>query len=397
MTCRERTTCRLCGGAVETKLKLPDTPLANELEEVGSEPSTERFPLELRQCVECGHVQLGHVVDPQRLFGDYSYASGVSASFLDHFAEYARTVSALLPSGGLVVEIGSNDGTLLAAFEDLGHSVIGIEPSLRLSCVAPVRTATGFFSAEMAATIRLGGPADCIVANNVLAHIDDLDEVMRGVNILLKPDGLFVFEVQYLPAMIQRGTFDMIYHEHLDYHHVSPLVRFLAKHGFQLFDVERVNTHGGSIRCFARAKSEAPQISSRMMRILALEELHPPDPRRIEKTIELARASFLAFSKKVHGGVAGYGSPAKLTTLTYALGGLLRHVGFVVDDNRLKQDRLTPGKRWPILPIEELVKRQPRYCVLFAWNVADDCIKRARAAGYTGEFIVPLPMPRVVI
>lgn len=395
MTCRERTTCRLCSGVVETKLKLPDTPLANELEEVGSEPSTERFPLELRQCVACGHVQLGHVVDQKRLFGDYAYASGVSASFRAHFAEYAQTVSSMMSGPGLVVEIGSNDGTLLAAFESHGHRVIGVEPSARLT--SPVETIRAFFTPELAATIRLSAAADCIVANNVLAHIDDLDEVMRGVKILLRPDGLFVFEVQYLPAMIQRGTFDMIYHEHLDYHHVETLLRFLRKHDFALLDVERVNTHGGSIRCIAKRDCELSTMTPRLCRMLALEGMHPPDPRRIERTIERARESFLALSENVGGSVAGYGAPAKLTTLTYALGGLLRHVEFVVDDNPLKQGRLTPGKRWPILPVEELVKRQPRYCVLFAWNVADDCIKRARAAGYTGEFIVPLPTPRVVL
>lgn len=397
-----RPNCRLCDSPVEHTLRLPDTPLANELTSFTDDP-VELFPLELKRCVACRHVQLGHVVSPERLYGHYSYATGVSESFRKHFFEYASTLSSIVPPGGLVVEIGSNDGTLLREFKDRGYSVHGIEPSSALAWKAIsknlVPTFPMFFTSTYARTLACRSEqADCVIANNVLAHIDDLDDVMHGVSILLKPGGLFVFEVQYLGDMLKHGLFDMIYHEHLDYHHLTPLVPFLARHDLDLYDVERVPTHGGSIRCFARKVGPSGLCgqASRAREMLAEEAAIPPDAlslgMRVAIAVAIARDCFKFLN--LPGRIAGYGAPAKLTTLAYACG--IDGLQYVVDDNPMKQGKYTPGKHWPIVPSSRLAEDPVDYLVLFAWNVAEECMKRARAAGFRGKFVIPLPVPTIV-
>ncbi len=216
----ERKTCRLCDAPVALALALKPSPLANRYT---SEPETqERYPLDLMQCTGCGHAQLGAVVSPAVLYADYRYRSGTSEAFRAHLEALARELSAV--RSGFVVEIGSNDGTLLKAFEALGHPTLGVDPAGTYNCLPEC-----FSAAMVPEIIDAFGQPEIIVANNVLAHIDDLRGTLKAIKALLSPTGIFVFEVQYLPDLISGQRFDLIYHEHLDYHHFYPLRLFLER------------------------------------------------------------------------------------------------------------------------------------------------------------------------
>ena len=253
---RRRDTCRLCGeGDLVSVLELTPTPPANAF--VGEDAlGTEQpcYPLDVYFCAGCGHVQLLDVVDPRLLFEDYVYVSGTSPHFVKHFEDYAESVIGRFkpPPGSLVVDIGSNDGTLLSAFRSRGMEVLGVDPARDIAARATqagTETMAAFFTPNLAAEILgVRGPARIVTANNVFAHADDLSGIARGLTTLLAPAGVFVFEVSYLADVIANTLFDTIYHEHLAYHSLKPLVGFFAAAGMELFAAERVASHGGSLR-----------------------------------------------------------------------------------------------------------------------------------------------------
>jgi len=396
----ERTTCRLCESArVSTVLKLPNTPLANEFpREPGLEQET--FPLYLALCASCGHVQLPVVVDPERLFRDYVYVSGTSPVFVDHFRRYAASAiaSAELKPGDLVVEIGSNDGTLLRFFKEAGMKVQGIDPAYEIAERATksgIPTWASFFDHSARRTIEaLYGKAKLIVANNVFAHADDLAGIAKNVRKLLLPEGQFVFEVSYLGDVVEKTLFDTIYHEHLSYHSLTPLVQFLHKCGLWVYDAERVDTHGGSLRVtavpipelFSSLKPPVCVVSPRAVRLILEEaerELHVAATyKRMQD--EIAEEAINLYGKlraiKERGGqIAGYGAPAKATTLirTFEIEGLL---DFVVDDSVHKQGRWLPGGKIPVLSSHAIAERKPTHVVVLAWNFLDSI--RAKLADF---------------
>jgi SAM-dependent methyltransferase len=252
---RVRTDCRLCGGPLATRLALGNTPLANELVD-RQDAEQDTFPLYLAQCAICQHVQLPVVVNPERLFQrGYVYQSGTSPEFVKYLQAFARDVQPAR-AGGFVLEVASNDGCLLAEYQRLGFSVLGIDPAHNAADVAEARrvpTIRAFFGHATLANWNLAGrKADLVIALNVMAHIDDLSDVLIGICALLSDDGKFVMEVGYLPDMISRGVWRVCYHEHLSYHHIAPLVNFFASHGLEIVDAHRVPTQGGSIRVFSQ-------------------------------------------------------------------------------------------------------------------------------------------------
>ncbi len=399
---RTRDTCRLCGaGDLETVLRLAPTPPANEFVRA-EDPPQELIPLYLARCPSCSHVQLPVVVDPDRLFSHYVYVSGTSPSFVQHFERYAAQCLALrkdgdpwVRRGDFVVEIGSNDGTLLRAFKELGDcNVLGVDPAVDIADRATqsgIPTWPHFFGEEMVPVIlHHGGPAALVVANNVFAHADDLEGMARAVKALLDPErGRFVFEVQYLVDLVSKNLFDMVYHEHLSYHSLAPLMGFFTRLGMTLVDAERVDTHGGSIRCVVVPRPDE-RISMRLIGLLQVElaVLHEEaftdmDAKILARGIELSIA--LAFEK---GTIAGYGAPAKLTTLAHQFKLDGSKIAYVVDDSPWKNGLLTPGYRIPVVARAE---PWPDAFVLFAWNFAEPIAAKLRAAGYTGRIVVPLP------
>ncbi len=247
------------------------------------------FPLDLYQCGTCGHVQLLDVVNPDILFGDYTYTTSVSLELTEHFCRYAAEMVERtgMPAGSLVVEIGSNDGTLLQFFKDAGMRVLGVDAA---SGIATQATASGiptlptYFTADLARQIRRDhGPAALVAANNVFAHADDLGGVADGVRELLVDDGMFVFEVSYLVDIVEKMLFDTVYHEHLCYHSIKPFQRFFRRHGLELFDVQRIASKGGSIRCFvqhAGGPRAIDPVVEELVRLEAQMGLDNPSPFR---------------------------------------------------------------------------------------------------------------------
>lgn len=402
-----RTTCRLCDGKDLAKvLTLTPTPLANAVvsqHERGLEQR--RYPIELWLCRGCAHVQLLDVVNPRSLYDHYVYVSGTSPVFVRHFEAYSSYVCERFPPppDGLVVDIGSNDGTLLRFFQRAGNRVLGIDPAKEISEAtrrSGIAVLTEFFTPELAHRVAgEHGRADVITANNVIAHIDDLDAVVRGVSQLLAPGGVFVFEVSYLVDLLEKTLFDTIYHEHLDYHTIEPLVPFFAERGLELIEAIRVDTHGGSVRGVVQRAGGPYKVGASVGEAVAnerkLKVREESTYRAFEGHIkdlgeELVR--LLRELKSKGKRVAGFGAPAKATTLLYELGIEPDMIDFIVDDSPLKQGRYTPGMHIPILPAQTLYDRRPDYVLVLAWNFAEPIIaKHAAFRDGGGHFIVPVP------
>jgi SAM-dependent methyltransferase len=407
-----RDTCRLCGSKHLTEVvRLAPTPPANAFVPAAElDKEQERFPLDVFFCEDCAHVQLLDVVDPRILFEHYVYVSGTSPVFVKHFEDYAGFVMERFEpaSGGLVLDIGSNDGTLLSFFQKAGMRVLGIDPAQEISAEATSRgipTICGFFGADKGAEIAAEhGKAEVITANNVFAHIDDLSGVVDGVRGLLSPDGVFVFEVSYLVDVFEKTLFDTIYHEHLDYHSVKPLVRFFAAKGMELIEAVRVDSHGGSLRAIAQLKGGRHKVGSSVGALVALEENLGLDKAatlaKFAADIEALGAELNAVLKglKAEGKrIGAFGAPAKATTLMYHFGIGPDLVDFIIDDSPLKQGLYSPGMHIPVVSSAEGFAKQPDYLVILAWNFAAPIIARNaafREAG--GKFIIPIPKVEVV-
>lgn len=405
--CHRRTTCRLCGGPdLEPALSLTPTPPANAF--VAPDRATSEqpaYPLDVFLCRGCAHVQLLDVVDPAVLFENYVYVSGTSPVFVRHFQEYASDVVRRHqpPAGGLVVDIGSNDGTLLGFFKDAGFNVLGIDPARKIAEAATkngIETRADFFSPKLAQRIvSERGPASVITANNVFAHADDLAGIADGIRTLLAPGGVFVFEVSYLVDVFEKTLFDTIYHEHLAYHTVKPLVPFFRAHGLELTAAERVPSHGGSLRGFVRhgqgPGSRAPSIAD----LIALEEKRGLDRaegfqvfgRRING-LRTQLTTLLHRLKAAGKSIAGFGAPAKATTLLHHFGIGPDQLDFIADDSPWKQGLLSPGLHIPVLPSSAIYESRPDYLLLLAWNFAEPIMGKHGAFSESGgRFIVPLP------
>ena len=410
--CRRRATCRLCdSGDLSLVLSLTPTPPANAFVTADAlNAPQECFPLDLSLCGECGHLQLLHVVDPDVLFADYVYVSGTSPSFVAHFEDYAASVIKAYqpPPGALVVDIGSNDGTLLGFFQQAGMAVQGIDPARDIAKAASevgIETLNAFFDAALAVQIReKKGAAAVVTANNVFAHIDDLASMVAGVRTLLDDDGVFVFEVSYLTDVLEKTLFDTIYHEHLSYHTVAPLVSFFAANGMELITADRVDTHGGSLRGVAQLAGGARAVASSVAACLELEDRlglgRPGTFHDFAQRINVLKTSLrdlLAGLKAEGRSIAGYGAPAKATTLMYHFGLSPDIIDFIVDDSPLKQGLYSPGLHVPVLPSGAIAEHRPDYLLILAWNFAQPIMANNSAfheAG--GRFIIPVPELEVV-
>jgi SAM-dependent methyltransferase len=407
MHSHRRTACRLCGNArLACVLSLTPTPPANALVPASAlEERQDTYPLDVHLCGDCGHLQLLDVIDARVLFENYLYVSGTSSIMVAHLRDYAaRVIERLsLKPGDLVVEIGSNDGTLLGFFQRAGMRVLGVDPAREIAMQATesgIETLADFFTPALAARIREShGPATAICANNVFAHIDDLKGVIRGVRNLLAPDGLFIFEVSYLLDVYEKRLFDTIYHEHLDYHRVEPLRRFFRENGMAFVDAQRVSMQGGSLRGFAKVANGSGEVGAAVDELQALERAaglaNPETFRRFAAQIDRRRVELTALLKclKADGKtVAGYGAAAKSTTLMNQFGLGRDFIEFIVDDNPLKQGLYSPGLHVPVLPANALYERRPDYVVVLAWNFAEEII--AAHVAFTqagGRFVIPLP------
>ncbi|HEV2248905.1 MAG TPA: class I SAM-dependent methyltransferase [Candidatus Limnocylindria bacterium] len=402
------TACRICGSDdLDVFLDLGTTPLANAF--VAPERITEpepRFPLEVMRCLVCGLAQLSVVVAPEVMFQNYLYASSASAPMLAHFDALAEDlVARFAPRDSLVVEIGSNDGVLLRPLKERGVRALGIEPAsniARLANEAGLETWNAFFSYDAAAEVREErGRARVVVANNVVAHIDALAEVARAIEHLLDNDGVFVAEVPYLADLLDHVEYDTVYHEHLSYFHLAPLQRLFADVGMELFDVRRLEIHGGSVRVFAGRRGRHP-------RTRQLEELVTSEARLARDDI------FRGFAKRVDDSrgalrtmldrlgkegrsIAALGATAKGNTLLNYCGIGPQTIAFIADSTPLKQGLLTPGTHIPVRAEHALDDERPNCALLLAWNYADAIMRRhAEYISSGGRFIHPIPLARLL-
>jgi len=407
-----RDTCRLCGAAdLAVILRLEPTPPGDHYVTADAlDVPQPAYPMTLVMCRQCGLAQLPDVVDPEILYRDYIYNTSISLGLVRHFDDYAASVLArVAPApGSLVVDIGSNDGTLLRAFKTRGMRVLGVDPArgvARTATEAGLETMNAFFDAELAAGIRRDrGPAAIVTANNVFANVDDLDDFVAGVRRLLAPDGVFVFETGYFPDLVRQSIIDNIYQEHLSYYSVKPLQRFFPTHGMALAAVEHEPTKGGSIRGFVRrSDADGRMPEGALAGLMADEEAggfdRPEMLRAFSQRTETLRDNLAALVGDLRARgrtLAGYGASVGVTTLLYYFN-LGTALSFLVDDNPVRHGRFTPGHHLPVLPSDALYERRPDDVLLLAWRYADPILKRHaayREAG--GRFILPLPEISIV-
>ncbi len=402
--------CRSCGHQELTKiLDLGKTPLADRLltEETVSAPEP-TAPLDLVFCENCGLVQILATVAPEVLFcQDYPYYSSVSPYLMKHFGDSAKSIIAKrnLDQESLVIEAASNDGYMLRHFKEAGVRVLGIDPAEGPASKAKdqgIETLNTFFSKELASTLTQNHQqADVFLANNVLAHVPDLNGFVAGIRLVLKDGGVAVIEAPYLLDLVQKLEFDTIYHQHLCYFSVTALVSLFPRHGLFLNSVEKTPIHGGSLRLFVETLDNR-QDSVRMM--LENEQELGVDKAdyytKFGARVEDLKSSLMTILSNIRGEnktIAGYGAAAKANTLMSYCGINNQHLDFIADKNPFKQGKYMSGNGLPIRAPEHIDTAAPDYLLILAWNFADEIISQQsefRSRG--GKFIVPVPEPQIV-
>lgn len=363
------------------------------------------FPLHAFVCDDCLLVQLEEFETAENIFSDYLYFSSYSASWLEHCREYAAQMTARLglDHSSSVVEVASNDGYLLQYFRERGIGVLGIEPAANVAKVAiekGIPTEIAFFgSATAHRLVAAGKAADLVAANNVLAHVPDLNDFVAAFRIVLKPAGVATFEFPHLLRLIEQRQFDTIYHEHFSYFSLLAVTRIFARHGLAVFDVEELPTHGGSLRVFAGHAETAPRRSERADAVLAAERkagLDRPEGYgnfgEAVAEIKCRLLEFLIDARRRGKTVAGYGAPAKGNTLLNYCGIGRELLPYTVDLSPHKQGRYLPGVQIPIHGPDRIFETRPDYVLILPWNLKDEIRSQMAGIGeWGGRFVVAIP------
>jgi hypothetical protein len=392
--------CLLCGGETKIIIDLGKTPLANNF--TTEKVAQKTFPLRLVQCQHCQHVQLDYIVHRKTLFENYLYVSGTPPVNVKHFQDYAHQVieKFQLNEHNLVCDVASNDGCFLQNFKNT-TKIVGVDPAKNIAEEANqngIYTIADFFSTKLAKEIKQNhGFAKVITCNNMLAHNMDIKDIVKGVKALLDPQGTFIFENSYLLDIVNFDLIDLVYHEHIHHFHIYPLVKFFNQLGMDIYHVERLPNHGGSIRVYVCFQGQYP-IDPSVQQCLELEKEIPNKIKQLAVKIEQLKEKINTSLLSLHSQgkkIGVFGFPAKATTLIYGLGINMKTIDFIVDDAKLKQGKFIPSqsqkKSMVIEPPSVIVSKNPDYLLILAWNFADSIIENCKKQGYTGKFIVPLP------
>lgn len=406
-----RTKCIVCNQTtVEQFLDLGHTALANKFLAQGDltakEPS---YPLRAGFCHQCGHIQLTDIVPPQAMFEDYLYVSSASDTLKDHLYDLSDVVVERFRLGNedLVIDIGCNDGTLLGGFQRHGVKVLGVDPAANLAELARgngIDRYVGFFSSTTANDIvAKWGKAKVITSTNTFPHIPELSDFIAGLKTALAPGGAFIIEAHYLVDLLEQAAFDTIYHEHVSYWALGPMIYLFENAGMEVVHVERLPIHHGQLRVFVQRKGEGNKQSSveemlRKEQSLGVDQFDTyrrfaETTLKIKADLHATIAELLAAGKKL----AGYGAPAKGNTLLSFLDIGPEQLDYIADRSSLKLGLYTPGQHIPVVSPQRLLSDQPDYVLLLAWNFADEIVQQqAEYLSRGGKFIVPVPEVRIV-
>ncbi len=387
-----RNNCRLCGhDKLEIVVELAPIPLAEKYTSVGEPIAVDEFyPVSLYLCLACGHVQLLDVIESEKLWDDYTYHSGQTKGIVEHFQVVAdRLIQKYAPPpGSLIIDVGSNDGSLLRPFKERGFRVLGIDPAKQIAhraTLSGIPTVPELLSAPLAEKIRAEhGPAAIITAFNVFAHTDDMNAMAANIRLMLADDGVFQFEAQYLLDILDKWLLGTIFHEHMSHHSLEPLVPFLARHDMHLIDVERVSIQMGSIIGTVQASTGKHPVQPAVSELLALEsQRHLTEPGTVQafgtRLIELQQklGGLITEWKATSAKIAGYGAARSGPTLIVQFG-LQDQIQYIFDDHPQKVGKFSPGHGIPIVATNELLDRMPDYVIILAWIHAKKIIANNR-------------------
>ena len=403
--------CVLCESkSLKNVLNFGKTPLANSYLSK-TNIKEKKFPLICCLCANCGHLQLRYLVNPNLLFKNYLYVSGTSKVLVKHFENYFLTIQKkikLNKSHDKILDIACNDGTFLNFFVKTGFkNVIGVEPALNLRTLnlkKKIDINSFFFSFKNSFKLKKKYHSfKIITANNVCAHIPDIKDFMLGVKNILDSNGLFIFEVSYLKDVIEKLTFDTIYHEHMSYHSLSPLINFFESIGMSVQDFDLIEAQGGSIRIYIThmcKKSYNQKIINQIKLEKKIGLLSEKLFKRFYSRIKDQKRTIKDFLDhnilKNNKILVGYGAPAKATTFSHVFDLGKNSIKYIVDDNHLKQDKFTPGKKIKIISFENLKKINFDYIIILAWNFAPSIIKKLRDT-IKKKYKIIVPFPKLII
>jgi SAM-dependent methyltransferase len=407
----KRNNCRLCECEdVQLVVPLNPTPVAEKYL-LKKDLSKENIvcPLDLYICNECGHVQLLDIVEPNFLYSDYTYSSGASKGLVNHFESYANSILENYKpiKNSLILDIGSNDGTLLKFFKNKGLRVLGVDPAEEIANKATkegIETIPKFFNLTLSKEIlQKYGPPKIITANNAFAHMDNLDEIMKGIHMLMDKSSIFVFEVSYLLDVVEKVLLGTIFHEHHSYHSVTPLNIFFNKFDMEIIHLERNNIQGGSLIGIVQFKDGMYKKNDSVDKILELEKesniTKPETLKKFSKNLNHSKNQIinllnsLSINKKT---IAGFGAARSGTTLISQME-IAKFINFIVDDNKFKQGKYSPAGQIIVKPTEYIYKAKPDYLIILAWVHSKNIIKNHKKyLDQGGSFIVCFPELKVI-
>lgn len=403
--------CRLCGSSrITTVIHLNDTPLEDQFVSQDKKTRVQPvYPLELAICEGCGYVHLPHIVNPEASYADYVYVSGVTVGLRTHYDQYAKEIIGDFgtPTGSLVVDLGSNDGSMLASFKRMGMKVVGVEPAGSIAAQANeagLTTINDFFTDKVAKKIlESHGAASVITANYMYANIDDVTSFTKTVSKLLAPDGIFVVQTGYHPEQMKIKMFDYIYHEHFSYFTVEVLKDLFSACGLELIHAQKMTPKGGSVRIIGQLKNGTRKVDASVQQLIDEERRQgmrdPETYRKFAQDIADSKNQLLKLLKELKAAgkrIVGFGASHSTTTLIYHFD-LAPFIEYLVDDNQLKHGRYSPGHHIPVYSSQKLYEDRPDYAIILGWQHQNSIMeKHQKYLANKGHWIIPLPDLRTV-